>query len=127
MFTYTAALLAAAVAASTYSGAGTPINNPETGEQLETTSLYYNFNQEENSEFLNVTNETSMTAVSGDRPDGSITKARSCVQMSSTDPKYLCFNYELYVTTFFLKVTSETNIPDGESAYPAATFGDGAP
>ena len=119
-FLYCALLMAAVSAAdddktetTTYEGAGVPLED-DLGKTLVDSTLRYEFtrtNAGQSDETI-VTKQT--TTVKNEIEDfgSSIIKQRSCVEWSVEEPKYLCFDYELYVTTFFARVRrSSTTTP----------------
>ena len=72
-------------------------------------------------EWVQTVQTTKVTNKTGDYPRGAISKQRACVEYSTTDPKYTCYDYELYDTTFFLRVQRETlEEPSLESAMGAS-------
>jgi len=82
--------------------------------------LRYEFstgNVGEPDEWIQTVHTTTVTNEHGRFPRGAISKQRSCVETSTVDPKFTCYDFELYDTTFFLRVSRDTiEQPDQASA-----------
>ena len=111
------ALLMAAVSAaddktetSTYEGAGVPLKD-EDGKTIVDSTLRYEFtrtNAGQSDETI-MTKQTTTVKNEIENFGNSIIKQRSCVDWSVEEPKYLCFDYELYVQTFYAVVRRSSN------------------
>ena len=88
-------------------------------EVLITPTLRYEFTNEnvgKPDETIKTVHTTTVTYEEGSVPRGAISKQRSCVETQTVDPKYTCYDFELYDTTFFLRVTRETITEPGQAS-----------
>ena len=106
----------AAADSTNYAGAGPAISS--NGATLSNTWLNYSFSSSDNQ--VNIMNKTEQT-LTGEHQVGTIAIARSCVEAYASDDasaqNYICFNYELYVSTFYLRVQKETagRVPENDT------------
>ena len=105
-----------------YEGTGSVITDMQ-GDVIIEPMLRFEFTRGEVDtidEWVQTVQTTTVTNKKGDYPHGAVSKQRSCIEYSTTDPKYTCYDYELYDTTFFLRVQRETVVsPSFRSAMGA--------